>query len=386
VAEHIPGCNMSFRVDALRAIGGFDPRYRTAGDDVDACWRLQDKGWTIGFHPGAVVWHHRRNSAKAFWRQQIGYGRAEALLEGKWPARYNPAGHLPWRGRIYGPGPTKALFLAQHVYHGPWGTAPFQGLYRSGPNALTALPLMPEWCLLIAALAAVGILGFSWPPLWWAMVAAIACFGVSVAQAFASARHALALRRRGRANDPRAVALAAYFHLQQPLARLRGRLKFGLTIWRRRGVGDFVWPWRRSFAVWCERWQAPEARIAALQRLLIEERAAVVAGGPFDRWDLELRAGLLGGARILLATEEHGAGRQNLVFRIAPFASRLAIAAAGGAALLSVLAAGDGAWVAAAAMGIAAVANAAAAMRGAGLATGAAVSAVRRMREEWSSR
>ena len=25
IAEHIPGCNMAYRLDRLRAIGGFDP-------------------------------------------------------------------------------------------------------------------------------------------------------------------------------------------------------------------------------------------------------------------------------------------------------------------------------------------------------------------------
>ncbi len=38
LAEHIPGCNMAFRKRALEAIGGFNPVYRTAGDDVDVCW------------------------------------------------------------------------------------------------------------------------------------------------------------------------------------------------------------------------------------------------------------------------------------------------------------------------------------------------------------
>ncbi|PYO73702.1 MAG: glycosyl transferase, partial [Gemmatimonadetes bacterium] len=74
-AEHIPGCNMAFRKSCLEAIGGFDPQFRTAGDDVDVCWRLQERGWTLGFHPAALVWHHRRNSLRTYWRQQIGYGR-----------------------------------------------------------------------------------------------------------------------------------------------------------------------------------------------------------------------------------------------------------------------------------------------------------------------
>ena len=34
---------MAFRKTALEAIGGFDPRFRTAGDDVDECWRLQER-------------------------------------------------------------------------------------------------------------------------------------------------------------------------------------------------------------------------------------------------------------------------------------------------------------------------------------------------------
>src|SRR5437870_13384283 len=53
IAEHIPGCNMAFRREALEAIGGFDPRFRIAGDDVDLCWRLQERGGVIGYAPAA---------------------------------------------------------------------------------------------------------------------------------------------------------------------------------------------------------------------------------------------------------------------------------------------------------------------------------------------
>ena len=99
IAEHVPGCNMAFSRDTLLGLGGFDPQFRVAGDDVDLCWRLQERGWTLGFSPAAVVWHHRRNSLQAYWKQQCGYGKAEALLERKWPSKYNAAGHLAWSGR-----------------------------------------------------------------------------------------------------------------------------------------------------------------------------------------------------------------------------------------------------------------------------------------------
>jgi hypothetical protein len=53
-AEHLPGCNMAFRKDCLEAIGGFDPQFWTAGDDVDMCWRVQQLGWWLGLQPGGA--------------------------------------------------------------------------------------------------------------------------------------------------------------------------------------------------------------------------------------------------------------------------------------------------------------------------------------------
>src|SRR5205823_6681892 len=130
IAEHVPGCNMAFRTEALRKIEGFDTRFRVAGDDVDVCWRIQDEGWTIGFSPAATVWHHRRNSVLTYWRQQRGYGKAEALLERKWPERYNCLGHLTWGGRIYGRGLTHAFRARRRIHHGTWGNTLFQSVHQ----------------------------------------------------------------------------------------------------------------------------------------------------------------------------------------------------------------------------------------------------------------
>ncbi len=52
VAEHIPGCNMAFRREALEEIGGFEPIFAAAGDDVDLCWRLQNRGLPDRLQPG----------------------------------------------------------------------------------------------------------------------------------------------------------------------------------------------------------------------------------------------------------------------------------------------------------------------------------------------
>ena len=158
-AEHIPGCNMAFRRENLLAIGGFDTRFWRAGDDVDVCWRLRDRGWTLGFSPAAVVWHHRRGSIRAFWRQQLGYGAAEGLLEQKFPERYNSAGHHTWSGRVYGAQIHPLAKGVARIYHGVWGRAPFQSIYQSPSSFVAYLPLVPEWYLFALGLALLSLLG-----------------------------------------------------------------------------------------------------------------------------------------------------------------------------------------------------------------------------------
>jgi hypothetical protein len=350
-AEHIPGCNMAFRKSALAAIGGFDPLYRTAGDDVDVCWRLQERGWKLGFAPAAVVWHHRRNSVRAYWKQQRGYGRAEALLEAKWPQRYNAAGHVSWRGQLYGRGLTLSLgSLQSRVYRGVWGSAPFQCLYQGRPAAWLELPLMPEWLLLLVLLAALSLLGLGWRPL---LLAAAPCLLVAaalpVAQAMASARRSrFSTRPLGPARRLQLYGLTAFLHLLQPVARLLGRLQHGLVPWRRRGPRRRLWRLRRVASDWREAWTAPAARLEALHAALVGAGAVTTRGGEYDDWDLEVRGGWLGGARLRLGVEEHGAGKQMLRFRIWMRPSRGVPVVLGAGAALASAAAADGAGLVAA--------------------------------------
>ena len=147
-AEHVPGCNMAFHRETLLELGGFDPQFRQAGDDVDICWRLIDAGHHIGFAPGAMVWHHRRNSVRAYLRQQKGYGRAEALVHFKHPRRYSMYGRSCWQGVIYGDTGAAALFSKPVIYHGQFGSAPFQTIYQRNEFGLSSGLLSLEWHLL----------------------------------------------------------------------------------------------------------------------------------------------------------------------------------------------------------------------------------------------
>ena len=320
VAEHIPGCNMAFRRDALEAIGGFDPRYRTAGDDVDVCWRLQERGWTLGFHPAAVVWHHRRNSVRMYWKQQVGYGRAEALLESKWPDRYNGWGHLTWLGRLYGRGLTVALPLGRgRIYQGTWGLAPFQALYQARASTLASLPLMPEWYLVIAGLAVLSAIGVLWAPLLVAAPLLLLAILPCLAQAWlSSARSMFPEANRWRPGLMRRHALTSALHLLQPLARLTGRVRHGLTPWRLRTGQKIAFPRKRQLTAWRETWRGPHETLAAIEGVLRANGLVVRRGGDYDAWDLSVEGGMLGGVRLSMAIEEHGAGRQLVRFRCLP--------------------------------------------------------------------
>jgi len=381
-AEHIPGCNMAFRRECLAAIGGFDLQFRVAGDDVDVCWRLQERGWTIGFHPTAMVWHHRRNSIRAYWRQQLGYGRAEAMLERKWPEKYNGPGYVRWAGRLYGPGrPEAPPWRRARVYHGIWGVAPYQSLYEPAATVLGSLPQMPDWHLATAILAGVAALGLAWAPLRIAVpLLGIAMF-VPLMQAGLSAARASFPGAMPRWSRVARRLLTGALHLLQPVARLRGRLKEGLTPWRSRGARGLAPVWPITTRLWSQRWAAPHTRLQAIEGALRSVGACVLRGGPHDRWDLEVRGGFLGAARVLMAVEEHGGGCQLVRIKAWPVIPARGPLLCAGLAAVALAALRDRAWGVAAVLGFAATLPVLTALEESVVAMASVLSALRRLRE-----
>jgi glycosyltransferase involved in cell wall biosynthesis len=352
-AEHIPGCNMAFRTSVLRGVGGFDSQFRVAGDDVDVCWRLHEKGLTIGYCAAAVVWHHRRNSIRAFLKQQKGYGKAEALLAQKWPEKYSRAGYIKWAGRVYSLGDGSGIGWHRRIYQGIWGSAPFQRVYEAGHDEISWLPQTPEWYLLVSGFAVLSLLGILWKPL-------LAAFPLCVIAALLPLPSLVRAARRVHFAGGRRFGLSlwmkrgltAFLCAMQPLARLWGRVRNGLLLGRQfRGCG-LAWPGNRRFGIWTEHWQAPDARLCAIENQLREERIVVVRGGDFDFWDLEIEGGLLGGTRLLLGVEEHGFGRQMVRVRCWPKVNRVALGLGLLGLALSIWAAWERSWLASGALGV----------------------------------
>ncbi len=220
VAEHIPGCNMVFYKWALDEIGGFDPIFRKAGDDVDVCWRLQQRGYRIGFNPAGFVWHYRRSTVQAYLQQQAGYGDAEAMLVRKHPEYFNSIGSSIWRGQIYTASKFGLVIGRSVIYHGVFATGFFQTLY----SAPTAWTLMLCTSMEFHVLATLPLLVLS-APFPFVVPIALTCPLISVLICIAAAWQAdLPHNKRKFWSRP----LVALLFFLQPIARgwarYRGRL------------------------------------------------------------------------------------------------------------------------------------------------------------------
>jgi glycosyltransferase involved in cell wall biosynthesis len=217
-AEHVPGCNMAFRVSTLKDIGGFDPIYTAAGDDVDVCWKVLDRGGEIAFAPAAQVRHHRRNSIRGYLRQQLGYGRAERVLSRRHPHRFNRVGQARWGGFIYGGLSLMPKLMPPVVYHGNLGQAPFQTIIRRRPQlALQRAAAVVPWALVLWLITLAGA-AFS---RWWLMGAVLISLGIV---AYSAGVALAAQPPPGEQDSAFLRLLIVLLHVVQPIVRAGGRL------------------------------------------------------------------------------------------------------------------------------------------------------------------
>jgi GT2 family glycosyltransferase len=324
IAEHIPGCNMAFRREALQAISGFDPIFRAAGDDVDLCWRLQNKGYKIGFSPAAVVWHFRRNTVRDYLKQQRGYGKAETLLFFKHPSRFNVLGQSRWFGRIYG---DLSSFLASRqprIYSGVFGRGLFQTVYEPPPSVISCLPLTLEWNLISLLLVACAIV---FGGLFWL---GIVPFCITAARCLTSA-----LRARVAApfQGWRSTLLITFLIYVGPLFRTLERYRWRLRRIREVKPVDLNGPtqtprirwFERAFylSYWNEQGREKESLLHGMMDFLLPRKYLIAMDQGWSQWDLEICQGPWAKAQVKTAVENHGGAKRLLRVRCALRMSRI---------------------------------------------------------------
>jgi glycosyltransferase involved in cell wall biosynthesis len=338
IAEHVPGCNMAFRREALLAIDGFNPVYLRAGDDVDVCWRLQAKKQRIGFSPSALVWHHHRPSIKAYWRQQVGYGEGEAWLEAHHPEKF-AHGTMLWHGRIYSPLPFIRSLSERRVNSGIWGTAPFPSVYSTIVHPAQLLPHSPAWQAMSTLVLAAGVAAFTNGYIgltvtlllagvlgWLTTVARCLRFGWRSDLDGVESVRGVSSRVAHR-------VLIGWLHFLQPLARFAGRVRGKWSppqtidparatrlTWRapsprpldaltsaRLLVGGSI-----EARFWSETWTSPDSLLREVTGLLRAARPArlvdVDDGFREDR-DVSIGVGVWGWLDVRSLIEEHGGAK-----------------------------------------------------------------------------
>ena len=310
LAEHIPGCNMTFHKAALLEVGCFDPVFRTAGDDVDLCWRLQGRGLKIGFSPAGFVWHYRRSTVRDYLKQQRGYGEAEALLVRKHPECFNWAGGSIWKGRIYSPARFGAEAGRPMIYHGLFGTGFFQSLYASPPAGILSFFTTLEYYVLVVFPLLVLALAFH---LFVHMAITSALIPLVVA-ATAAVQAQLPPGKRRFWSRPLVGVLSFLQPLIRGWARYRGHIALHrLPLATRESLESqsqrYAGKPCREAAYWNERDMERPAFVATLRRRLEQKQWPHRPDTGWNDFDLEIAGSRWSSLQLVTAAEAHGDGR-----------------------------------------------------------------------------
>jgi len=309
-AEHIPGCNMAVRRSAFDDIGGFDPKYHAAGDDVDFCWRLQEKGYVIAFSAAAMVWHYRRSTLREYLRQQAGYGKGEALLISQYRARFSRLGGALWRGVIYRAALHRLTHHAGRIYSGVFGSAPWQPLYRGPvPEPGWLIAGFPWWLLtIIIAMNALWL-----PAILW-----LAALMAAVPLVY-TMRQAMRLPLARPWGGMRTRILLWVFLLAQPVVRGWNRFAWNVRLgswpggpWLTPGGNPRPrqWFYKRVADLELQSAEGQDRNhlIEALMLHLRNTGAPAGTGDGWRDWDLETVASRWWRVRFSIVTEYHGGG------------------------------------------------------------------------------
>ena len=163
VAEHIPGCNMAFRREALVAINGFDPQLPQGRRRRGRLLAAAAGGLLDHVRPGGVRLAPSPAEAAGLPAAAGRLRRGRGSLRFKHPDQFNGRGDGKWRGVLYGDSLRGLLLDQAIIYRGTFGSGLFQCIYQPGPAHWAMLPGTLEWQ---AAAAAVLPFGFFWWPIW----------------------------------------------------------------------------------------------------------------------------------------------------------------------------------------------------------------------------
>lgn len=313
IAEHVPGCNMAYHKWALEEIGGFDPEFRKAGDDVDVCWRLMQRGYQIGFSPAAVVWHYRRFEVRTYFSQQRGYGEAEAMLRYKHLQYFGPTGSAIWHGNVYSQVRMDSFFTKPVIYHGMFGMGLFQCIYPKRYSPWAGLLSSLEW---LAVTIFIFLLSIP-TPLTSLRLIPLVMFGLTLMVGLSYMAQA---RIETKFDSIPARLLLLYLAMMQPWRRawaryftwLQGKRTPPAVIATKEDAPHLAVSWREagSLSFWSENGKERHDILTKIVDLLEEEGWKYSLDTGWTNWDLHVFASRWWNLRLLTMSEIYPQGRR----------------------------------------------------------------------------
>ncbi len=310
IAEHIPGCNMAWYRWAFESIGGFDPEYRKAGDDVDFCWRIQQAGHEIAFSPTAIVWHHRRFTLGAFRHQQEGYGEAESMLRFKHLIFFGPTGSAKWRGQIYGTPRFNWFINRPIIYHGIFGEGFFQSIYPTPQSEIAAYLRSIEWFALAVFLFGLGVFVPALRIVPYLMFGGTLCVAIS---------YMLRARIEPRFDTIAARLLVTFLALTQPLVRGWSRYftwllfkrtpRAVITTHEQLPAGTQFHGSLSERCYWSEGGKDRHQLLSSIFTLLDEEGWRYSSDTGWNEWDIQIYGNFWWSLALQTVTEYHGGAK-----------------------------------------------------------------------------
>lgn len=222
--SYVPAAALVCRVDALRAVGGFDTSLRV-GEDVDLVWRLDTAGWRCRYEPASVVHHAARPTWREWWRQRVAYGSSAAPLAIRHPGALAPLRMSGW---------SITTWVLGVVGHPLAGTAVGVGSAAALVPKLPEVPAGAAFRLAVAGNARAGQqIASAVRRAWWPLVAVAALRSASARKVLVAS--ALAAGHPLRVADDVAYSVG----LWRGVARLRtiGPLLPDITAWPGKRAG-----------------------------------------------------------------------------------------------------------------------------------------------------
>ena len=299
-------------------IGGFDPVFRKAGDDVDVCWRLQQRGLHDRVQPGAAssgITGAPRSAPTC--GSSAATARPRRCWSRKHPEYFNALGGGIWRGRIYAASKFGVEIRPPVIYHGLFASAGFQRLYASEPATILMLCTTLEYHL------------FAMLPLWivsalfpWLLPVAITGLLLPIGICATAGFQAVLPRNRIHWWSRPLVAL---LFLLQPIvrgwARYKGRLvpppravpdQESLDSIALRNSGQPL----DQVQYWSERRLDRLSFVASILRRLQEKAWAHRADSGWSEHDIEISGGPWSHLQLAIVMEDHPDDRQMIRCRL----------------------------------------------------------------------